>query len=503
LNRTFYRQQINLNLMKHQLFLCFGLTLAPLMENQAQAAFTQISVGNIVTDTGDFANPSWADFGNRGFLDLIVSDYLGDCLFYRNNGDGSFSKVNQGALVQNVPYRTGAPAADYDNDGHLDVAVIVGADAPSSASNLLFHANGDGTFKAVSGGDIAKVAGFYNTGNWTDYDHDGFVDLLVAQADANGVARPSVLFHNNGDGTFSSIADKGAIDPIDSSSMAWIDYDGDGFDDLIISPAGDGQNLLYRNNQDGSFTRILTNAVATDTWSDGGWTPTWGDYDNDGLPDLFIAGMRANNRPYHNDGNGAFTPVEAGPMLEPPPGGGSRACGWGDYDNDGYLDLFVASSNAPNRLFHNNGDGTFTDVTDAVLSSEPNAGVDCQTVSWVDYDNDGFLDLFVTRFPDDGVATNLLYRNETNSNGWLKVRLIGTVSNRSAIGAKVRVHATVGGKGFWQVREISTGGGRWVPILGRSLRFGKCHQRGRGPGGMAVRNHSGIPQRRPKAVAVH
>jgi len=175
--------------------------------------------------------------------------------------------------------------------------------------------------------------------------------------------------------------------------------------------------------------------------------------------------MQSGNRLYHNEGNGGFTRVSTGPMLAAPVGGGSRACGWGDYDNDGYLDLFEVNYNAPNRLFHNNGDGTFTQITNAVFNNDANANIYGQTCSWVDYDNDGFLDLFVTRYPDSGLTSNLLYHNNGNSNNWLEVKLVGTVANRSAIGAKVRVHATIAGKPFWQVREMTTGGGRWVQPL--------------------------------------
>jgi hypothetical protein len=132
---------------------------------------------------------------------------------------------------------------------------------------------------------------------------------------------------------------------------------------------------------------------------------------------------------------------------------------WGDYDNDGYLDLFMASTPGNDVLYHNNGNGTFT----RILTGDPvndSGGYSC---AWVDYDNDGFLDLFVTR---SSASANLLYHNNGNTNAWLEVKLVGTVANRSAIGAKVRVHATIGGKTFWQLREINSGGG-WncVPLV--------------------------------------
>jgi hypothetical protein len=238
--------------------------------------------------------------------------------------------------------------------------------------------------------------------------------------------------------------------------------------DLIITSWGNTSvsgSFLYHNNRDGTFTRILTNAVATDAWPDGALVATWGDYDNDGLPDLFVTSEGEANRLYHNNGNGAFSNITSVPMLAPPPGGSSVACAWGDYDNDGYLDLFVTSYNAQNRLFHNNGNGTFTQVVGAVFANDANSGITCQSCSWVDYDNDGSLDLFVARSPDNGTTSNLLYHNNGSTNAWLEVKLVGTVANRSAIGAKVRAHATIGGKAFWQLHEMTGGGGRWSQPL--------------------------------------
>jgi hypothetical protein len=192
----------------------------------------------------------------------------------------------------------------------------------------------------------------------------------------------------------------------------------------------------------------------------------WGDYDNDGLLDLFVTdsnGVR--NRLYHNNGNGAFTNVTSGPMLYPPSGGPSYGCAWGDYDNDGYLDLFVVNyggnnalfHNNGNALFHNNGNGTFTQVFSGAPVQHSGGGSCC----WVDYDNDGFLDLFLSG-GEPGPVPHLLYHNNGNSNAWLEVKCVGTVANRSAIGTKVRVRATIGGKTFWQVRAI---GGEGLPLV--------------------------------------
>jgi hypothetical protein len=168
---------------------------------------------------------------------------------------------------------------------------------------------------------------------------------------------------------------------------------------------------------------------------------------------------------YRNNGNGTFTRITAASVVNDIPSGiRSLACVWGDYDNDGFLDLFVStcspSALVKQLLYHNNGDGTFTRVLTGSLVNDPGCS---QAAIWGDYDNDGFLDLFVThgalwaRSQGGALLNNFLYRNNGNSNRWLTVRLIGTLSNRSAIGAKVRVRATIRGQSTWQLRQILAG----------------------------------------------
>ena len=163
------------------------------------------------------------------------------------------------------------------------------------------------------------------------------------------------------------------------------------------------------------------------------------------------------NRLYRNNGDSTFTRINEGPGADV--GYLSAGCDWGDYDNDGFLDLFLASGMLGNCLYHNSGNGTFTQIAAGPGADSGYYSIGCD---WGDYDNDGFLDLFVANGtlldPQPTQLNNFLYHNNGNSNSWLKVKLVGTVSNRAAIGAKVRVLASVGGTARWQLREVSVGG---------------------------------------------
>ena len=190
---------------------------------------------------------------------------------------------------------------------------------------------------------------------------------------------------------------------------------------------------------------------------------SWADYDNDGDLDVLLTNTGGENeRLFRNDGTNGFTRITQGAIVNA--GGNSGGAAWGDYDNDGYIDLFVANDlGQKNCLYHNAGDGTFSPVTKGAVVND---GGRSKSSAWADYDNDGYLDLFVANGgydhpPAPPQESGFLYHNEGGTNNWMILKLVGTASNRSAIGAKVRVLATIGGKSFWQLREISGGGGGW------------------------------------------
>src|SRR6266571_2015528 len=253
---------------KIQIILVSAIFFAALADGHAQTTFTKITEGDIVNDLGAFVRGAWGDFNNDGFLDLFISDYGGTNVFYRNNGDGTFTKITQGDPVQGADTHTGPSWGDYDNDGNLDLLVPAGLVAPTPTRTLLYHNNGDGTFAAVSGGSITNQVGYFGPAACADYDNDGFLDLFIENTPDAVFGGKGLLFHNNGDGTFI----KTESNPVTSDisvhwAPLWADYENDAFMAFfVVNASANGVNLLYHNNRNGTFTRVFTNAVATDRW---------------------------------------------------------------------------------------------------------------------------------------------------------------------------------------------------------------------------------------------
>ena len=320
---------------------------------------------------------------------------------------------------------------DVDGDGDLDLYVTNFGDP-----NRLYRNDGTGFT------DIAAPFGVDDAGEgygaaWADYDRDGDLDLYVANSGANR------FYQNNGNG-FSERSDSLGIGDIESGIQpTWGDFDNDGDPDLFL--ANSGPNRLFRNDGE-QFTSIENVFSPVDTGPSFG--ATWGDFDNDGDLDLFIPYFGADNRFYTNEGNGVFTDRAPEMMLNHD--GRGRGAVWGDFDSDGFLDLYVTNSGQPN-LYYQNEDGRFVEMSDS-LGVALNA--DSRGVALADYDNDGKLDLYVA-VQDDPDA---LFRNREADGNWIAIRLRGTDSSTDAIGTRLKIEfKDEDGKNRHAIREITGG----------------------------------------------
>jgi hypothetical protein len=418
--------------------------------------FTRITSAPVATDVGTAHGCAWVDYDNDGHLDLFDVNYnlflqLPSYL-YRNNGNATFTRITNGAMLNYVGNTVTGIWGDYDNDGFPDLFL-----PDESRRNFLHHNNGDGTFTDVTTTAIALETNSYSfSGAWADYDRDGYLDLFVTggiSESPQSIPGRNQLWRNNGNGTFTNITNSIVVNDISFClGAAWADYDNDGWPDLYVVKGITAPNRLYRNLGNGTFAIVTNSSLATDVGR--GLGCAWGDYDNDGFVDLFVpCEFDYASFLYRNRGDGAFTRIKQGGIVTNI--AQSLAAVWGDYDNDGYLDLFVANGRSGMNacyLYRNKGDGTFTNVLN--VAPVTNLGT-WHGAAWGDYDNDGFLDLFAANWG----SPNALYRNNGNSNAWLKIKLRGTLSNRQGIGAKVWVHATLGGSPRRQVRQISGGDG--------------------------------------------
>jgi hypothetical protein len=357
----------------------------------------------------------------------------------------------------------------------LDLAVT--SHTGSEANRL--YMNDGGTFSQVQAsgtGSIGDSISESHAVSWGDFDADGSLDLFVANG-ALGRSYQDNIFRNDGTGRLVSLPDHAIATPnLSSSQGVWSDYDGDGDLDLLVTHSGHTGNSLFRN-QGGQFLDVADQAGLIDRGDSVG--AAFGDYDNDGDLDLFITNVELNgpltrNFLYRNEGDGTFRKLTTGVIAEDQDHFVSGI--WVDVDNDGWLDLFVtvvgpgvpSPGSQENRLYRNQRDGTFARVTRGSLVTTEGNAAGC---AWGDYNNDGFPDVCVAYGSVFSPQASALYRNTTNANAWLKVRCVGMLSNRSAIGTKVKVLATIDGVRLWQLRQI-TGAEGWVSFSSLDALFG-------------------------------
>jgi hypothetical protein len=325
-------------------------------------------------------------------------------------------------VIDSLPY-DGASWADIDNDGDPDLCVVTWYDSTS----MFYINNGGGNFSLAAGNIIVTDRGFSETCSWGDYDNDGLVDLIITNSD--GISHHNRLYKNTGAGNFTRI-DSGAVyNDINRSSRGvnWVDIDGDRKLDLYITNEANQNNLMYKNNGAGYFTKI--NGIGPTTSGGDAWSSSWGDYDNDGDLDLFTANRIQQNFLFRNDGNFNFTRITNDTLVNET---GYFACtGWGDYDNDGDLDMFITQAyktpNSPlkNNLYKNmlmeSGIPSFQKVSTGDIVND--AGYS-YGFSWGDWDSDGDLDIFIAKTYGEA-ENNAAYTNDGYSNKWLEVPQTG------------------------------------------------------------------------------
>ncbi len=439
--------------MKTYLFL-FAAIVLNLTISAQDVTFTKITTGDLVNDGGWSYAMVWMDFNNDNYPDLFVTNNdsnNGQLNFlYMNNGDGTFTKITDGPVVNDGGSSYSCTAADVNGDGFPDLFV-----ANYNENNFLYFGNGDGTFDKVTSGPVVTNGGKSAGAAWADYNQDGWLDLYVANRD-----QQNFLYKGLGNGEFEKITTGTIVtDVANSSGCAWGDYDNDSYPDLYVANSGTVSNL-YHNNGDGTFTKVNAEPFISDVSSCAG--ASWGDCDNDGDLDLFVSTGQLGtyvNWFYLNNGDGTFTKVTDSPIVSDVTWSSGSA--WGDYDKDGDLDLAVSGYDGNNLLFNNDGAGNFTKVTGNSFVTSANY---FEGLAWADVDDDGDLDIFTARNNYFG-GNNAFYLNDGNGNNWLKIKLEESIllsMNDEAIGAKVYVYATIFGQPVMQMREVGTqsGGGQ-------------------------------------------
>ena len=442
------------------------------------------------------------DFDNDGLLDIVTSswDPSQSLRLYVNDGNGRFVERTNAAGLSEQTGGLNIVQADYDNDGWMDILVMRGGWLMTNGQMRmsLLRNNGDGTFSDVTHeSGLASPAVPSQSTAWADYDNDGDLDLFSCnesmpetQDENAALIFPSQLFENDGSGFFTDVARQAGVANMRyCKGSAWGDYDNDGDQDLYVSNYA-YENRLLRNNGDGTFTDVAPELGVTEPVES---FPTWfWDYDNDGWLDLFVAGYArdidsvaadymglpsdgARPRLYRNTGGALrqapaaadsqqderFEDVTAQVRLDDVNQG--MGANFGDFDNDGYLDLYIGTgfpaftALAPNVAYRNDGGGSFLNVTFSAGLGHIQKG---HGIAFGDLDRDGDQDIFMQVggfYPSDGFV-NSLYVNPGSGNRWTSIRLIGTQSNRAAIGARIKVNVATS-EGARAVHAVVSSGG--------------------------------------------
>ncbi len=417
--------------------------------------FTKITNSPLSSTGGDSRSVNWVDVNNDQYIDCFISNGprggQNNSLFL-NDKKGNFTLLVSDSIVLDHQPSDGATFADVDNDGDLDAFIVNWY----NVNNLFYLNDGKGHFTRITKGESVNDRGYSETAAFGDYNNDGFVDLYVTNSEGR---KNNFLYANDKKNSFLKIT---SGDPVTDTSYSrcanWCDIDMDGDIDLFVTNENQQHENLYRNDGKGNFSKLSGGPLLNDAGNT--TSASWADIDNDGDLDVFLTNDGGFNSLFKNNGKFNFTKIVLDTVATTPAHSFSSA--WSDIDNDGDLDLFVTNSfSGKKRLLNffylNNGDGSFTRNNTDIIATDTAWSYGC---AFGDYDNDGFQDLAVAtcRFnkTDD---VDLLYHNNGNNNHWITISLEGTKSNRSAIGAKVYVKAIINGKSCWQLREVSAQNG--------------------------------------------
>lgn len=402
----------------------------------AQVTFTDVaeSLGIDHTYYWPFFNAglSFCDFDKDGLEDLTLPTVTGEKIhIYKFNGE-NFTNIVDQTDISDTQRVDCVLWADYDNDGDRDFLIT----NRNSFDHLYRNDNGE-YVDVTSAVGLPLASTFSTAACWADYDKDGWLDLYIGTRDWN---LGSHLYHNNGDGTFTDVTDFAGVSNFGKLPLAisFLDYDNDGWLDIYNANDLHQGNTLFKNNGDGTFTDVSVVSGANVYVS--GMGIAIGDYDNNGFLDMYITNVDEGNAFLHNNGDGTFTEIAGYLHID------VGKFGWGtsffDYDNDGDLDLLVNNSGGlqgrddparNNTFFRNNGDGQFTELFDTGLEADTFYSYGSATA---DFNNDGYLDVAILNAYGH---KSQLFQNSGGTNNWIKIGLEGTVSNREGIGSVIEI----------------------------------------------------------------